>query len=228
MKKKSKALIKLLGAIISMVFSFLILYGRFINGDSLGNYGLLGVFLAALFSHLTIVARGLFIPIFLPLTEIYNPIILGLTAGLGGAFGEIVAYYWGSSIKEIFNSSERNKASSYKRIEKYGLLMALIFASSPLPDTPIMLLAGSLHLPLWKLILIQIIGKTTLYSVGAIVGSIIFMELKSAVEEIIISTIILFASIALCIIVSWSKSRDMLLKILDKIMGKFRLKSIYI
>lgn len=228
MKKRAKALIKLLGAIISMVFSFIILYGRFINDNSLGNYGLLGIFLAALFSHLTIVARGLFIPIFLPLTEVYNPVILGLTAGLGGAFGEIVAYYWGSGIKEILNSNWQGKESLHRRTEKYGLLIALIFASSPLPDTPIMLLAGSLRFSLWKLILIQIIGKTTLYSVGAVVGSIIFMELKSAVEEMITSIIILFASIILCIVVSWGKSREKILKILDKIMDKLHLKSIYI
>jgi len=224
MRLEIKALVRLFGAITTVILSLIILFGIFMNENSLENYKLIGVFLAALFSHLTIIARGLFAPLFLSLTESYSPVILGLTAGLGGAFGELTAYYWGLGIKEALNPSER-KDPLPKWVEKYGLIIALIFASSPLPDTPIMLLAGSLRFPLWKLMLIQMAGKTTFYSLGAIIGSSILMGLKSIFEEIIASILILAASIVLCAAVSWSKSREKLLRVLEKILDKLNLKT---
>ncbi|MEM1581459.1 MAG: hypothetical protein QXK89_02980 [Candidatus Bathyarchaeia archaeon] len=216
MASKYKVLLKLLGAVIAVVLSAVILYEAFIASSLLKNYGILSVFLAALFSHLTIVARGLFLPLFFSLTSMHNPLTLGLAAGLGGGLGELVAYYWGLGIKEALNPNEQT-SSLPKWAEKYGSLMLLLFASSPLPDTPIVLLAGSLRFPLWKLMLIQITGKSILYSFGAIVGGFIFMELKSAFEEVIASTIILIASIVLCIIVSWNKSREKILYGLNKL-----------
>lgn len=218
-----RALAKILGATITAILSVVILYEIFLTGSSLKNYGLVGIFFAALFSHLTVVARGLFIPLFLSLTELYPPITLGLVAGLGGAFGELVAYYWGSGIKEALGSNKRGDPLP-KWVERYGLLAALLFAASPLPDTPIILLAGSLRFPLKKLIFVQVIGKTILYSFGAVVGGFIFIGLKSIVEEIIASAIILVTSIVLCIAISWSKSREKILQILVKIMRRLHVR----
>lgn len=223
MRAKSRALIKIFGATLTAVLSFVVLYEAFLLESPLKNYGLLSVFLAALFSHLTVVARGFFVPLFLSLVESYGPLVLGLIAGLGGALGEVAAYYWGRGIKETFSPDERRDPPP-RWAEKYGLLVALIFAASPLPDTPIILLAGLLRFPLWKLMLIQVAGKSTLYFLGAVVGSFILMGLKSIIEEIIASTIILIASVILCIMVSWSKSRERILQILEKIMNRFGVK----
>lgn len=223
MGAKSKALIKIFGATLTAILSFVVLYGAFLSDSPLKNYGLLSVFLAALFSHLTIIARGFFVPLFLSLVETHGPLALGLAAGLGGALGEVAAYYWGRGIKEALSPDERRDPLP-RWAERYGLIVALIFAASPLPDTPIILLAGLLRFPLWKLMLIQIAGKSTLYFFGAVIGGFILMGLKSIVEEIIASTIILIASIILCIMVSWGKSRERLLQILEKIMGRFGVK----
>lgn len=223
MRAKSKALIKIFGATLTVTLSFVVLYGAFLSESPLKNYGLLSVFLAALFSHLTIVARGFFVPLFLSLVETYGPLALGLVAGLGGALGELAAYYWGRGIKEALSPDER-KDPLPRWAEKYGLLVALIFAASPLPDTPIILLAGLLRFSLWKLMLIQLVGKSTLYFFGAVIGGFILMGLKSIVEEIVASTIILIASVILCIMVSWSRSREILLQILGKIMRRFGVK----
>lgn len=225
-RRRAKALIKMLAVVAVIVFSALIFYETLTTNLFLERYGLVGIFLSALFSHMTIFARGLFLPLFLSLTQIYKPPILGLTAGSGGALGELAAYYWGRGIKEFLESPERrNEKPLPKTVEKYGLLLALVFASSPLPDTPMMILAGSLRFPLWKLAIIQIVGKTILYSAGAIVGGFVFMELKSTFEETTASIIVLLASIALCIIVSWSKSRNVILKILNKVLDKLGVKS---
>ncbi|MBS7606451.1 VTT domain-containing protein [Candidatus Bathyarchaeota archaeon] len=223
MRAKSRALIKIFGATLTAALSFVVLYGAFLSESPLKNYGLLSVFLAALFSHLTIVARGFFVPLFLSLVETYGPLALGLSAGLGGALGEVAAYYWGRGIKEALSPDERRNPLP-RWAERYGLLVALIFAASPLPDTPIILLAGLLRFPLWKLMLVQVAGKSTLYFLGAVIGGFILMGLKSIVEDVIASTIILIASVVLCIIVSWSKSRERILQILEKMMNRFGVK----
>lgn len=212
-----KAIMKLSGIIITVMLSTLTLYKLPTNSALLREHEIISIFLSAFFSHLAIIARGFFIPLFLSMTEKYNPMLLGLSAGLGGGLGEIIAYCWGLSIKETV-STNGDKANDPlpKWVEKYGLLAILLFASSPLPDTPIMLLAGALRFPLWKLIIAQIVGKTTLYTLGAIFGGFIFMELKSVAEEVIVSTMILAASVILCVLVSWNKSRRKILSILDR------------
>lgn len=216
-----KALAKIVSATLAVVVSLFVLYGVFMDRAVLVEYGLLGIFLVALLSHLSVVARGAFLPALLSLTEFYSPVLLGLVAGLGGALGETTAYCWGSGIRDAFNSGE-GEGSSLKIAEKYGIVTLLLFASSPLPDTPIVLLLASLRLPLWKVILVQVAGKTILYLAGAYVGGLIFVELKSVFEYETISLILLVASLTLCIVVSWRKSRDRILKIISKIFKAYK------
>ena len=220
MRVKVKALLNIIGAAVTAVLAALILFGTLLSSDLLEGYGLINIFLAALLSHLTIVARGLFLPAFLSLTQFYNPLVLGVMAGIGGGLGEMVAYYWGLGIKEALTASneEQNKHEDPlpRWAERYGLIVAFLFASLPLPDTPIMLLAGALRFSPYKLLAVQLVGKSLLYSLGAFVGGFIFMELKSATEEITASILILLASIILSILVSWNKSREKIMRIVEK------------
>ena len=182
----------------TVTISTIILY-RIVFLGGAGEFGLVGVFLAALFSHLTVVGRELFIPVFLPFTAIYHPILLGVLAGLGGALGETATYYLGVSISEIVEGGSRDDRIS-RWIDKYGLLAILIVAASPLPDTPIILLAGSARFPLLKFLLIEIFGKTVWYSVGAFFGGILFTQISNLFGYILSSLMILIVSIILCII----------------------------
>jgi membrane protein YqaA with SNARE-associated domain len=219
MKLRVKDLLSLLGVAAAVFLSALMLLGTLSSNALLGDYGLVGIFVMALLSHLTIIARGLFLPSFLSLTQLHNPLPLGLAAGLGGGIGEMITYYWGLGIKKTLtsiNSINERDDSLPKWAERYGLIVALLFASSPLPDTPIMLLAGALRFPPHKILMIQLAGKTILYSIGASIGGFIFMELKSATEEITASIIVLVASITLTIIISWSKSREKIIQIIRK------------
>jgi membrane protein YqaA with SNARE-associated domain len=219
MKLRVKDLLSLLGIAAAVFLSALILLGALSSNALLGDYGLISIFVMALLSHLTIIARGLFLPAFLSLTQLHNPLTLGLAAGIGGGIGEMITYYWGLGIKKTLtsiNSINERDDSLPKWAERYGLIVALLFASSPLPDTPIMLLAGALRFPPHKILIIQLAGKTILYSIGASIGGFIFMELKSATEEITASIIVLVASITLTIIISWSKSREKIIQIIRK------------
>lgn len=212
MKVRVKDLLSLLWVAAAAFLSALMLLVILSSNVPPGNYGLIGIFIMALLSHLTIIARGLFLPAFLSLTQLYSPLTLGLAAGLGGGIGEMITYYWGLGIKKTLTSRNEHDDPPPRWAERYGLIVALLFASSPLPDTPIMLLAGALRFPPHKVLIIQLAGKTMLYSMGASVGGFIFMELKSATEEVTASIIVLAASIILTVIISWSRSREKIMQ----------------
>jgi len=212
-----KALISVSAAILTAIISAMILYKILFAGDMIEENGLIGIFLASMFSHLTVIGRDLFTPAFIALIKHHHPALLGISAGIGGAIGEVTAYYWGLGIREAFQEKNEGNIIS-KWIEKYGLLMVLLVAASPLPDTPITLLAGSARFSLRKFLLVEAAGKSLYYSIGASIGGYIFQVLSTSVDEWIISLTVISASILLCIIASWSKSREKVIKIFRRIL----------
>jgi len=214
---RKKAIVNITAVILTAVISAIVLYQTFFAGNLLQEVGLLGIFLASMFSHLTIIGRDLFVPAFINLMKYYNPVVLGFSAGLGAAIGEVTTYYWGIGIQEAFKDDSQSRAVS-KWIEKYGLAAILLVASSPLPDTPIVLLAGSVRFPFKKFFIVEVIGKTTYYSLGAIIGGAIFQGLSNFMEEWILSAVVLAGSIVLCVMASWSKSREWIIRILRKLL----------
>ena len=93
-------------------------------------------------------------------------------------------------------------------IKQYGLWAVLLVAVTPLPDTPIVLLAGSNRLPFGKLFLVECVGKTALYSLGAVVGGFVFTGLTSVVGSLIASLLMVVASLIFCVLVTWKRSRN--------------------
>jgi len=214
---RKKAFVNIAAVIVTAIISALILYETLFTGSLLQEAGLLGIFLASLFSHLTVIGRDMFVPAFINLMKYYNPVVLGFSAGLGAALGEVSTYYWGRGIQEAFQENSQSSVVT-KWIEKYGFLAILLVASSPLPDTPIVLLAGTVRFPFKKFLIIQIIGKTAYYSLGAVVGGAIFQGLSNYIEEWILSAVVLAGSIVLCVLASWSKSREWIIHLLRKIL----------
>jgi membrane protein YqaA with SNARE-associated domain len=213
---RKRAIVNIAAVVLTAVISAFVLYQTLFAGHLLQEAGLLGIFLASMFSHLTVIGRDMFVPAFINLMKYYNPVVLGFSAGLGAAIGEVTTYYWGIGIQEAFKDDSQSQTVK-KWIEKYGFVAILLVASSPLPDTPIVLLAGTTRFPFKKFIVIQMIGKTTYYSLGAVVGGAIFQGLSSFMEEWILSAVVLAGSIVLCVLASWSKSRDWILSLLRKI-----------
>jgi membrane protein YqaA with SNARE-associated domain len=214
---RRKAVVNIVAVIVTAIISAVILYETLVAGSLLQETGLLGIFLASMFSHLTVIGRDMFVPAFLNLMSYYNPFLLGFSAGLGAAIGEVSTYYWGLGIQEAFKEDKQSSLVT-KWIEKYGFLAILLVAASPLPDTPIVLLAGTARFPFKKFLAIQIIGKIAYYSLGAFVGGAIFQGLSNYMEEWILSASVLVASIILCVLASWSKSREWIIYVLRRIL----------
>lgn len=215
MNRKVRGYIGILGASSVAAVSGIALWKTVLDGSSLGELGLLGVFLAAVFSHMTIVARDLFMPLFLSLTSLYNPLLIGVVTGWGGAIGDAAAYFLGWGVSEAVAEGDREDRLSLW-IKKYGLWAILLFSITPLPDTPIVILAGSNRISFKKILIIQGVGKMILYSLGAVVGGLIYTELIASFGRIYASILIVALSLLLCILLSWKKSRERILAGLEK------------
>lgn len=216
---RRRAVIGILGVSATAVLSALVLWRSMVDPDSLGRLGLIGVFVASLLGHLTVVAKDMFLPMYLSLTSTYHPGALGLAAGTGVALGEVATYILGWGIAESVEDERiktENRLADW--IRRYGLWAVLLVASTLLPDTPIVLIAGSNRLPFKKLLVAELLGKTTLYSVGAAFGGFVFNGLVGVFGSLATSLFTVAVSILFCIGITWERSRELILGWFDSLL----------
>ena len=219
---KKQAVISVVGVVTVALLSGGLLYRLMVQGDSLGQLGLIGVFIASMLSHLTVVARDMFIPLFLPLASVYHPIVLGTFAGTGAAIGEVTTYFLGWGVAESIEPPTEAEDRIARWINKYGLWAVLIVALTPLPDTPIVILAGSRKLPFGKLAIVEIIGKSTLYSVAALMGGLVYGGLEETIGTIMASGLMVIGSLVFSIAVTWKPSRDLIFGWLERLVPQMK------
>ena len=207
---RRKAILSIAGVVFVAAVSIYVLWRWTTDPESLGQIGLGSILVVSMVSHLTVVARDMFIPMYLPLASVYNPLALGASAGIGAAIGEVTTYLLGWGVAESLTEQgvEDNRLTRW--IKQYGLWAVLLVAITPLPDTPIILLAGSNKLPFAKLFAVECICKTTLYTLGAVVGGFVFTGLTGAVGGWMASLLMVVGSLVFCVLVTWKKSRDMI------------------
>lgn len=138
----------------------------------LGQAGYFGIFLVMFLSSATVlVAVPGLASVFIAANSL-NPILLGLTAGLGSALGELIGYFFGKSGGEILALEKRSRR--FKTIneyfQKHGFLTILIFAFLPLPFDFIGLAAGTAGYSLKKFFLAVMLGKSLKASAVAVLG----------------------------------------------------------
>ena len=216
---RGRAYFSIFGVVATAAISATLLWRMLVDSSSLGKLGLGGVFLAAMLSHLTVVARDMFVPMFLSLTPIYSPLLLGAVAGWGGALGEVTTYFLGWEVAE---SVRENRSKMDDRvagwIRRYGLWAVLLVSLTPLPDTPVVLLAGSGRLSFKKLLIVEGVGKTAYYSLGAIVGGFLYTGMTDVLGSLFASTVVVSISVAFCFLVTWRKSRDAIFSLIERLM----------
>ncbi len=189
-----------------------------VNGSGFGQLGLAGVFLVAMLSHLTVVARDIFIPVFLSLTSLYTPLILGSVAGCGAALGEVTTYFLGWGVAESVREDQReidNRVAGW--ISQYGMWVVLLVSMTPLPDAPVVLLAGSGRMPFKKLLVVEALGKTTYYTLGAYVGGFFFVGLTDLMGSLSASILVVSFSVVFCFLVTWKKSREAIFAFIERL-----------
>jgi membrane protein YqaA with SNARE-associated domain len=139
------------------------------NVAELGNAGYLGSFLVSLVANGTIILPMPGIIVLFALGATFNPWLIGLTAGAGGAIGELTGYAAGFSGRRIL----RNNALYIRAVgwlRKWGIWVIFLFTVTPLPLDVVGIAAGALRFPIWKFLLVCWFGKVILYTGMALAG----------------------------------------------------------
>jgi len=155
--RKHRASLLVIVAIISI---FVAIY--FLN-QALGDawlYGYFGAFLISLMASAVVIIPIPALPVVFILGAILNPAIVGLMVGLGEPLGELTGYMAGYSGRvAIEKGSHYNKLMEW--MQRRGTLVLFLSACVPNPVFDVVgAAAGALRYPVWKFLLVLLIGKT--------------------------------------------------------------------
>ena len=119
----------------------------------LGSWGYLGAFLINGISSASIVLPAPGGAIVLLMAPDYNPLLLGIAAGLGGAVGSLTSYLVGAHARPAFQG-RRSYSLAYRIMHRFGSVILLFATLMPIsPGDFAGLLAGATRYPLRKYIL---------------------------------------------------------------------------
>ena len=137
--------------------------------SDLGNAGYLGSFLISLVANGTIILPMPGIIVLFALGAPFNPWLIGVAAGAGGSIGELTGYAAGFSGRRILRNN-RAYLRAVSWVRKWGVWVLFLFTVTPLPVDIVGIAAGALRFPIWKFLLVCLIGKSILYSAMALAG----------------------------------------------------------
>ena len=163
-----------------LFFSALFLMYAFINANSalfslhgmkqfLHDYGFLGIFVMAIIANATV-----FLP--LPIDAvvylmayfdfgfgIFNPLLLGLFAGVGSAIGELTGYIAGllgrQGLKKVARSDIAKIHKIQNKMARYGFAFIALAAMTPFPFDLVGIAAGLAKFEPKKFFLACVVGK---------------------------------------------------------------------
>ncbi|TFG96922.1 hypothetical protein E4H12_09915 [Candidatus Thorarchaeota archaeon] len=106
---------------------------------------------------------------------LFDPVAVGLVAGLGATIGEMTGYLLGFGGSRFIEESQRNAFSRYIEERPRATPFLIWFlAISPLPDDFVILPLGAAKYPWWKVAIPQFVGKSMFMIVAAWFGRISF------------------------------------------------------
>jgi membrane protein DedA with SNARE-associated domain len=102
----------------------------------------------------------------------FNPLLVGISMGLGAGIGQYLHYYVGAGGRFLFSEKRRASIDKWKkRLNRYGPLLIFLFAVTPLtPDDLIWIPLGMMKYPKLKALVSAIIGKTIMLIICAYGG----------------------------------------------------------
>ncbi len=171
---------------LTIGFCIAIIVPIYVFRDSIleiGKWGYLGAFLINGLSNATIILPapgGIVIAI---LAQEFNPLLIGIAAGVGGAIGGSTAYMAGA-----INTASARKSRWFKimdwLMQRYGGLIILAAATLPfLPGDVASLMAGGVRYPLRKYFLLNGIGGVIKMTAIAYAGAEALTWLETLLRE---------------------------------------------
>jgi len=171
-KKENNWLVNIL-----RVFALLIVIGITIyiysireRAEEFSAFGYPGIFLIALMANATVLLPAPGVAVIYAMGSIFNPLWIGLSAGAGGAIGELTGYLAGFSGQAVIE-----RADIYKRItpwvKKYGGWAILVLAAIPNPFFDLAgIAAGVAKMRMWRFLLFCFFGQIIKMTMFAYAG----------------------------------------------------------
>jgi membrane protein DedA with SNARE-associated domain len=102
----------------------------------------------------------------------FNPLLLGISAGLGAGIAQYLHYYVGSAGRLLISEKQKVSMEKWKtRLDKYGPILILLFAVTPLtPDDLIWIPLGMMNYPKMKALVSAMLGKIIMLVICAYGG----------------------------------------------------------
>lgn len=138
--------------------------------EELKNYGYLGAFLISLLLNATVILPAGNVLVLAALgASLPYPFLVGLTAGVGGAIGELSGYMAGYSGRKIFERT-RLYCCVEGWVKKWGMLTIFLFSIAPIFFDVAGLAAGVTRFPIRKFFIACWLGRTIFYIAVAFAG----------------------------------------------------------
>lgn len=150
---------RMLAFLVVVAISFYIFTIRD-QAEKFEGYGYLGVFTIAFMAYATVFLPAPGVAVIATMGGIFNPLWVGIVAGLGAALGEIVGYLAGYSGQGI-----AEKMKVYKQLvtftQKFGPIAVFVLAAIPNPVFDIAgAVAGTLKMPVLRFFMACWAGET--------------------------------------------------------------------
>lgn len=127
------------------------------------SYGYLGVFFASLAGSIIPFLPVPYLIVVVLLSGKFDPVALGVLAGLGGALGKATSYFLGRSGYLVSGPGTQKRLEFLGGfIRRFGALGVFLFAVTPLPDDLYLVPLGMVKFPFWRFMLANALGKVIL------------------------------------------------------------------
>lgn len=139
--------------------------------DEFAAYGYPGIFLVMLMANATVIIPAPGVAVVFAMGSVFNPILVALAAGTGGAIGELSGYLAGFSGQAVVeNTKVYIRVSPW--VQKYGAWAILVLAAIPNPFFDLAgIAAGVTKIPIWKFLFFCWIGQIIKMAMFAYAGA---------------------------------------------------------
>jgi uncharacterized membrane protein YdjX (TVP38/TMEM64 family) len=167
-----------IGVVILRVIAFVVVVAITVSIYSIRErvgefaaYGYPGIFLVMLLANATVIIPAPGVAVVFAMGSVFNPILVALAAGTGGAVGELSGYLAGFSGQAIVeNTKAYNRVLPW--VQKYGAWAILVLAAIPNPFFDLAgIAAGVAKIPVWKFLLFCWIGQLIKMAMFAYAGA---------------------------------------------------------
>lgn len=157
-------------AVLAVIGITVFIYSIRDRVEEFTQYGYFGIFLVMLLANATVILPAPGVAVVFAMGSVFNPLGVALSAGIGGAIGEMTGYLAGFSGQAVVENTQ-----IYNRIlpwiKKYGAWMILVLSAFPNPFFDIAgIAAGVAKIPLWQFLLACWVGQTIKMAMFAYAG----------------------------------------------------------